>query len=202
MSDSCFLIVDPSPAVLTFIRKFLEGYGLNASTVKTASSPTTAIEAASGVKVDFLLTDWFPKDLITGIALHEALRIDSAGCKLALLSQTISPTHEQEARQANAMFLLGKPFTADELRTELIRALEKMGKSQLKPAASPTAQGAARDRVMSIRMPDTPQYKPGDQVSYLNRRETIQHVILRRGELVVQLLGHSGMVEATKIRRL
>ena len=45
-----------------------------------------------------------------------------------------------------------------------------------------------------------PQYKPGDQVLYLNRIETIKHVILRRGELVVQLQGMSGFIEATKIK--
>ena len=202
MTDSCFLIVDPSPAVLTFIRKFLEGYGLGPASVKTASSPMAAVEAATGVQVDFLLTDWFPKDFMTGIALHETILAHSAHCKLALLSQTMSPTHELEAKQAGAMFLLGKPFTADDLRAELIRALEKLGKSQLKPEPSTSAPASARDRVMNIRVPALPQYKPGDQVSYLNRRETVQHVILRRGEMVIQLLGHSGLVESTKIRHL
>lgn len=202
MPDSCFLIVDPSPAVLTFIRKFLEGYGLDAASVRTASCPTAAIEEKGGTQVDFLLTDWFAKEATTGIALHEAIVVNSPGCRLALLSQAMSPAHELEAQRAGALFLLGKPFTADELRTKLIEALDKLGKSQLKTPSGPVAQRPSQERPMAIRVPALPHFKPGDQVSYLNRRETVQHVILRRGELVVQLLGHSGLIEAAKIRRV
>ena len=39
-------------------------------------------------------------------------------------------------------------------------------------------------------------------MSYRNRRETVKHVILRRGELVVQLHGEAGLVEASKLQRL
>jgi CheY-like chemotaxis protein len=202
MPDSCFLIVDPSPAVLTFIRKFLEGYGLDAASVRTASCPTAAIEEKGDTQVDFLLTDWFAKEATTGIALHEAIVVNSPACRLALLSQAMSPAHELEAQRAGALFLLRKPFTADELRTKLIEALDKLGKSQLKIPSGPVAQRPSQERPLTIRVPALPHFKPGDQVSYLNRRETVQHVILRRGELVVQLLGHSGLIEAAKIRRV
>jgi hypothetical protein len=51
-------------------------------------------------------------------------------------------------------------------------------------------------------VPDVPAYKAGDYVEYQGVRDTVRHVIFRRGELVVQLSNVSGMVPATKLRKL
>lgn len=202
MSAIHHLIVDPNPAVQSFIRSTLETYGFASSSIKTASSPDAASEIAAEVKPDFLLTDWFGKGAITGIELHEAIVHHNPNCTLALMATQASPEQREEAEQAGAYFLLSKPFTAEEFRTSLGKAMVQLAKKNPEVAEQIAAQTRGIVKVPKIVMPDLPQYKPGDQVSYLNRRETVKHVILRRGELAVQLQGVSGLVEAAKLKRL
>lgn len=203
MSAVSFLISDPSPALQTFTQQLLSGYGFDAAAIKTTSDPHAAAEIAASLKPDFLITDWFAKESVTGIALHKTIQKTHPDCHFALLAQGSSPTHQQEADEAGALFLLAKPFTADAMRSAVRMALEQL---------APIHPGIARKltpltnqkpaRPVYVAPPDLPQYKPGDRVIYGNRTESVKNVILRRGELVVQLDGIPGMVEASKIRRL
>ncbi len=203
MSAVSFLISDPSPALQTFTQQLLTGYGFDAAAIKTTSNPHAAAEMAASLKPDFLIADWFAKETLTGIALHQTIQKTSPGCHFALLSQASSPTHQQEADEAGALFLLAKPFTADAMRSAVRTALEQLAPlhpgiaHKLKPLAS---QKPARP--VYVAPPSLPQFKPGDRVVYANRTESVKNVILRRGELVVQLDGIPGMVEASKIQRL
>lgn len=196
------LIADPSPAVQTFIRNNLESYGFDSSSIRTVSSPQAALELAADIKPDFLLTDWFAKETVNAIALHEELVQFNPHCTLALMAHAPTPAHFEDARQAGAYFLLPKPFTADEFRATLAKAMVELAKKHPHIAEQISAQTRGVVKVPKIVMPDLPQYKPGDQVSYLNRRESVKHVILRRGELVVQLHGVPGLIEASKLKRL
>lgn len=203
MSAVSFLICDPSPALQLFTQKLLSGYGFDAAAIKTASNPQAAAEIAASQKPDFLVTDWFAKESINGIALYKSLLKDNPNCQFALLAQDSSPTLAQEAEEAGALFLLAKPFTADAMRSAVRAALEQLVPlhpgiaSKLHP---PGSQKPARP--VYVAPPDLPQFKPGDRVVYANRTESVKYVILRRGELVLQLDGIPGMVEATKVRRL
>ncbi len=202
MSAVSFLISDPSPALQTFTQQLLLGYGFDAAAIKTTPSPQAAAEVAASQKPDFLITDWFAKESLNGIALYKTLLKDNPNCQFALLSQHSSPTHQQEADEAGALFLLAKPFTADAMRTAVRTALEQLAPlhpgiaSKLSPLSSPKP---ARPVYVA---PPLPQFKPGDRVVYANRTESVKHVILRRGELVLQLDGIPGMVETTKVKRL
>lgn len=206
MSAVSFLISDPSPALQTFTQQLLTGYGFDAAAIKTTSNPHAAAEMATSLKPDFLITDWFAKETLTGIALHQTIQKTSPGCHLALLSQTTSPTLQQEADEAGALFLLTKPFTADAMRSALRTALEHL--APLHPGIArklvPTANTAqsAKPRPTYIAPPNLPQFKPGDRVMYAGRTESVKDVILRRGELVLLLSGVPGMIEAAKIKRL
>ena len=201
MSAVSFLICDPSPALQTFTQQLLASYGFDAASIKTTGSPQAAAEVAQSLKPDFLLTDWFARDSLPGIALYRSVLGANADCRFALLSQTHTPSHVEEATQAGALFLLAKPFTADALRAELGQALDQLAQSHPRiaqllgarlPAASPP-------KAPKMQLPSLPQYRPGDRVAYQNRTESVKHVILRRGELLVQLDGISGLVEAGKI---
>nr|WP_295768530.1 response regulator [Rhodoferax sp.] len=203
MSAVSFLISDPSPALQTFAQQLLAGYGFDAAAIKTTGNPHAAAEIATSLKPDFLISDWFAKESLTGIALHHTIQKTSPGCHFALLSQASGPTHQQEADEAGALFLLAKPFTADAMRAAVRTALEQL--APLHPGIahklSHSASGQKPARPVYVAPPDLPQYKPGDRVIYANRTESVKHVILRRGELVVQLDGIPGMVEASKIKR-
>ncbi|MES2952013.1 MAG: response regulator [Pseudomonadota bacterium] len=205
MSAVSFLISDPSPALQKFTQQLLTGHGFDAASIKTTGDPHAAAEIAASLQPDFLLTDWFAKESLSGIALHRAIQKTKPACQFALLTQTSSATHKQEADEAGALFLLTKPFTADEMRAELGRALEQL--AQLHPGiaqqlkSTSTSTSAQRTRPIQVQLPSLPQFKPGDRVTYANRTEIVKYVILRRGELVVQLEGVPGMVEASTITR-
>ena len=205
MSAVSFLICDPSPALQTFSPQLLEAYGFDAASIKTTGNPQAAAEIAASLRPDLLLTDWFAKESLSGIALHRAILASSPGCRLALLSQTQGPNQMEEAREAGALFLLTKPFTADALRGEMAKALDLLARSHSSIAQRVSAHALATVQprpAVQIQLPRLPQYKPGDRVVYQNRTESVKNVILRRGELVVQLDGVPGMVEASKIARL
>lgn len=185
MSAVSFLICDPSPALQTFLQQLLAGYGFDAAAIKTAGNPQAAAENVRSLKPDFLITDWFGKEVLSGIDLFRLVTQSSPQASFALLAQGVSASQEKEAREAGALFLLSKPFSADAARAELGRALEQ--------------RAAAQPRAATLQLPSLPKYKPGDRVSYRDRVEVIQHVILRRGEMVVQLQGMPGLIESTKV---
>lgn len=203
-----FLIADPNQAVQTFIRQQLESYGFDASSIKTVSTPRAGVEAAAEIKPDFLLTDSFAKEAMSGLGLHHAVLKHNPYCNFALLCTKPSAAEQDDAAQAGAYFILEKPFTVDQFRDALAQALQQLARKhpQIARKIEQQAQAKAASKVTTaparVVLPELPQYKPGDQVSYLNRRESVKHVILRRGELVVQLHGIPGQIEASKLQRL
>ena len=200
MSAVSFLISDPSPALQTFTQQLLSGYGFDAAAIKTTSTPHAAAEIAASLNPDFLITDWFAKESLTGIALHQAIQKTQPNCRFALLSPVDDPTYILEAEQAGSLFLLAKPFTAEAMRCALRAALEQL--APLHPGIAQklnAVRNQPKPRPVAVQLANLPQYKPGDRVVYANRTEVVKNVILRRGELVLQLDGIPGMVEATKI---
>lgn len=189
MAAVSFLISDPSSALQAFFQQLLGSHGFDAAAIKTAASPHGAAEMAASHKPDLLITDWFAKESLTGLELHRQVLQVSPSCKLALMAQTTDPEHEQHAQAAGALFLLKKPFSADMARSAVARALKEIGAVQ-PPRPAP------------IQLPRLPSFRPGDTVMYRNRTERVQHVILRRGEMVIQLEGIPGMIEANRIQPL
>lgn len=202
MTAISFLIADPSQAVQTFIRQQLEAYGFPAATIRTMSTPQAAREASAEIKPNFLLTDTFAKESMSGIGLHKAVQKHNPHCSFAMLGTSVTAADYEEAHDAGAYFLLAKPFTAAAFHNELAKAMEQFAQIHTQIAEQVMAHIKAAAPATKIVLPDLPQYKPGDQVSYQNRRETVKYVILRRGDLVVQLHGVTGLVDATKLQFL
>jgi DNA-binding NtrC family response regulator len=202
MSAVSFLICDPSSALQTFFSKLIAGYGFDAVAIKTAGDPQAACEIASSLKPDFLVTDWFAKESVSGIALHRQLVSINPECRFGLLAQGTDAGHAQEARDAGALFFLPKPFAADDARKELTRAVDQLATSH--PGLVKQVQ--ARDKeatqlwAANLKIPELPKFKPGDRVTYRGQTEIVQHVILRRGEMVVQLRDVAGLIEPSKIQ--
>ncbi len=206
MSAVSFLICDPSPALQTFFHQLLTHHGFDAAAIKTAASPQAAAEMAISLQPDLLITDWFAKEtLLNGPALFREVSQFCPGCRPALMAQGVGPEHEQQARDVGALFLLNKPFTADAARSAVTQALEELGKTHPPIAQRLHAHheaAAHTHRPAQIQLPPMPHYKPGDAVMYRNRTERVQYVILRRGEMVIQLQGVPGMVEADRVQPL
>ena len=202
MSTIRFLIVDASPSLHTFMRQLLTGYGFDAHGVTCVTDPAAALQAAQENRPDFVLTDWFPKESMQGLELFQKIQALNPQCRFAMLSTDDSSSARQKAQEAGAVFLMKKPCTAQELRGALANAMEllavedpKMGAHvrAMRPKEAPAAPAQIAVNV--------PKYEVGEQVLYRGRRASIKYVILRRGELVVQLHGSSGLIPAINIQK-
>lgn len=188
-----FLVVDALAGVQTFARQLLQSHGHPADSILCCADTDTALAQGLVFKPQFLITDWFAKAPLTGPQLYQRLRDAQPGLHLALLSFDVTPEHEFEAEAHGARFLLKKPFTADQLKTQMTQALEALAKqstSPRKPAARP---------VLPV-LPPQPVIKPGDKVRYQGAVHVAQHVVHRHGETVVQLKGQPGFVPLEKLQ--
>jgi len=185
------------------MQQCLTGYGFEASDIGYATDPHAALEIAAELKPDFLLTDWFPKESLDGIGLHQQILQHNPACRFAMLSADASDQNRQVAQNAGAIFLMKKPCTAPELRGALKNALELLSVENPKMAAHVQRRNAeaAHARVASQVAISIPKFEVGEQVYYQGRRESVKYVILRRGELVVQLLGRSGLIPAAHVQK-
>lgn len=207
MSAASFLIADPSSALQTFLRMELEALGFDPASIKTSSTPDAALEVGMSHKPHLLITDWFAKESLSGPDLYLQVVQVAPLCRLALMAQGVTPEQELQAKSEDAVFLLPKPFSADTARKTLKQGLEALAKDH--PAIAQPLLARQRGGALAtsnppsqIVMPRLQHYKPGDAVMYRNRTERVQHVILRRGEVVIQLQGVPGMIEADRVQPL
>lgn len=198
MSDRLkFLVVDALAGVQTFARQLIQAHGFPAENVLCCADTDAALAQGLLLKPQFLITDWFGKSPLTGLQLYHRLRDVQPHLQLALLSFEVTPTHELEALTLGAHFLLKKPFTAEQLKAEMARALEGLAKT------SPVLHGRVRDAMHTASrpvLPLAPVFKPGDRVRYQGSVHETQHVVHRQGETVVQLKGHPGFVPVSKLQ--
>lgn len=204
MSAIRFLIVDGSPSLHTFMQQLLTGYGFDAANIKCVSDPVAALEVAKELQPDFLLTDWFPKESLQGIELFQRIAQINPECRFAILSTDASNNNRQLAQDAGAVFLQKKPCTAQELRLALANAMELLAVENPKMSAHVSARRNAHASTVAAAAPisiNLPKFEVGEQVVFRGRRESVKYVILRRGELVVQLNGHSGLIPASEVHK-
>lgn len=200
MSVIRFLIADPSPSLHTFMRQLLTSYGFEASGIDCASTPQDALRAAQQNPPDFVLTDWFQKENLQGIALFQQIQTLQPRCRFAMLSTDDSAGARELAQDAGAVFLLKKPCTAQELRGALGNAMELLSVEEPRMAAHVRARHPQESAAAQLAA-KVPKFEAGERVMYRGRPASIKYVILRRGELVVQLQGSSGLIPATQIQK-
>lgn len=188
-----FLVADPLAGVQTFARQLLQGHGFPATDILCCADTETALAQGLVFKPQFLITDWFAKAPLTGLQLHRHLRDAQPALQLALLSFDVTAAHEAEARTLGARFLLRKPFTAEQLKAAMTRALAAMSR--------PTS-ASARPALRRALPPMTPVkiVKPGDKVRFNGAVHVAQHVVIRNEGTVVQLKGLSDFVSLEKLQ--
>lgn len=203
-----FLIVDPLAGVQTFARQLLEGYGFPADSIRCCSDTDTALSQGQAFAPDFLISDSFPKADLNAFGLYQQLLQWQPGCRLALLSFEITPELQARAAEAGARFVLKKPFTAADLRDTLRKSLDAMALERpelharmMQVMKAPAAPKAAPPRPIVL-PPMPPALKPGDRVSHGGKTATIECVVIRHGELVVQLRGQGNLIPASQLNKL
>jgi|GEM_PF-1133443 len=204
-NDLRFLIVDPLAGVQSFARQLLESYGFASAAIRCAADPDSALALARDFAPDILITDWFADSAMTGILLHQRVCEQQPGCRLALLSFKVGPEQQAAAEKAGSRFLLRKPFTPQELQDTLRNALAKLAIER--PELHQRFQAVAQKKVPAapprpIELPQLVSLRPGDKVIYSGKTDTVQHVVISHGELVVQLKGVTAMVPASKLKRV
>jgi CheY-like chemotaxis protein len=201
MSAVRFLVADSSPALHTFVRKMLGGFGFEAAWVHTAHSADAALAVARDIDFHFLLTDCFHSDKLTGLDLAARLRATQPQLRWALMSDTLGPAMAQKAEHTGAMFQLRKPFSALEMQSAMGKALEVWGRDF--DEVGRRMPGYRRPRHSGLlEVPiEAPAFKAGDQVVYNGTVDTVRNVIFSRGELSVQLTETPGVVAAHKLRK-
>lgn len=196
MSDPLkFLVVDALAGVQAFARQLLHSHGFAADSILCCADTDAALAQGLAFKPNFLITDWFPKAPLNGIQLYQRLREVQPSLQFSLLSFEVTPEREFEAEALGAHFLLKKPFTAEQLQTELTRTLESLAKHS--PSLPRTTRPAPRQLLPAL--PPQPVIKPGDKVRYQGTVHVAQYVVHRHGGTVVQLKGQTAFVPLEKL---
>jgi DNA-binding NtrC family response regulator len=197
------LIVDGSKGLQSFMRQLFEDFSFDMQYIKTADDPHTALKIAQTLKPQFLLTDWFAQESITGIALHQQMVLINPKCQFALLSAEVGAEQTKAARDAGALFLLTTPCTAEQMRMELGNALRSLVKKVPSVDAHVHANTSTAQRhLATLKMAATlPVFRTSDRVTYKGRADSITEVIFRQGEMMVRLAGVPGLISAKEVQK-
>jgi DNA-binding NarL/FixJ family response regulator len=198
-----FLIAESSKGLQSYVRQLFEDFSFDTELIRTADNPQAALEVARTLKPDFLLTDWFAKESLTGVALFKEVRAFSPACQFGLLSTDVGPERVQEAQAAGAVFLQLKPCTAADLRSALGKAIQTLSTKnpQVDRNVDAVALAAARHLAALKAAAQMSHFTIGDPVVHKGRRDTVKHVILSRGQMMLRLHSVNELIPATDVQR-
>jgi two-component system, chemotaxis family, chemotaxis protein CheY len=113
------LIVDDSKAMRMIVRRTLQQAGFEQGHV--VSEATNGAEALSAIRSscpDLVLSDWNMPEM-SGIELLTQLRAEGVAVKFGFVTSEGTERMRAEADAAGALFLICKPFTADDFKNAL-----------------------------------------------------------------------------------
>jgi two-component system chemotaxis response regulator CheY len=117
------LIVDDSKAMRMIVRRTLQQAGFDQGhDVSEATNGAEALGAIRTGRPDLVLCDWNMPEM-SGIELLTALRAEGVNVKFGFVTSEGTERMRAEAGAAGALFLISKPFTADDFRTTLASVL-------------------------------------------------------------------------------
>lgn len=108
------LIVDDSKAMRMIVRRTLKQAGFGNFDVEEATNGAEALKSIQASTPRLVLSDWNMPDM-SGYELLTKLRADNIQVPFAMITTEGTPEMRAKAQEAGALFLLQKPFTADEL---------------------------------------------------------------------------------------
>ena len=115
-------IVDDSKAMRMIVRRTLRQAGYGDHNIEEIESAKAALDKILASPPDLVLCDWNMPEM-TGIELLKTLRSAGSGVRFGFVTSESSEAIRTEAAHAGAVFLVTKPFTADDLRTAIQQAL-------------------------------------------------------------------------------
>jgi len=117
-----FLIVDDSRAMRMLVRRAIRQAGYDVEYVEAENGKQAYDNLSEGHTYDLVLMDWNMPEM-TGIEVAETLQRDGKRVKFGFITTESTAPMRKKAADAGALFLLAKPFNADDLKTMLDRVL-------------------------------------------------------------------------------
>lgn len=112
------LIVDDSKAMRMIVLRTLRQAGYGDHDVQEATNGREALEAIQSTRPDLVLTDWNMPEM-SGLELVQTITDQALPIKVGMITSQGTAEMRLQARNAGALFLLSKPFTADSFREAL-----------------------------------------------------------------------------------
>lgn len=116
------LVVDDSKAMRMIVIRNLRQAGYGDATVVEAENGARGLEVARAESPDLVLSDWNMPEM-NGIDFLRALRAEGITTTFGFVTSESTPAMRQQALDAGAAFLLGKPFSADDFQDLLAGVL-------------------------------------------------------------------------------
>jgi two-component system, chemotaxis family, chemotaxis protein CheY len=112
------LIVDDSKAMRMIVRRTLKQAGFGSYDVEEATNGAEALKIITADPPKLVLSDWNMPDM-SGYELLTKLRADDVQVPFGMITTEGTPEMREKAAKAGALFLIAKPFTADEFARAL-----------------------------------------------------------------------------------
>ena len=113
------LIVDDSRTMRMIVRRTLRQANIGAHTVEEAEDGQDALRKLQAFPADLILSDWNMPNM-DGIALLEAVRASgNPRVRFGFITSQSSVESRERARLAGALFLINKPFSAEDVEAAL-----------------------------------------------------------------------------------
>lgn len=112
------LIVDDSRAMRMIITRTLRQAGYGDHTLLEAADGREGLAVVAAESPDLVLSDWNMPE-VTGIEFLRALRASGDDVRFGFVTSESTDAVRATAEEAGALFLIGKPFTAEVFAEQL-----------------------------------------------------------------------------------
>ena len=108
------LVVDDSRAMRRIMARTIRQAGFGGHEIVEAENGRQALETVRVQMPDLILSDWHMPEM-TGIELLTSLNSEGLEIPFGFVTSESTKEMVDQAAQAGAMFLMAKPFTADDM---------------------------------------------------------------------------------------
>ena len=117
------LVVDDSKAMRALIRRTLRGARYDEANISEAENGREAFDSIRSSPPDLVLAN-FNMPEMSGIELLERLHDDGVDVSFGFITSDDSEANVERARKAKTRFVIGKPFSRQDLRRAVNEATE------------------------------------------------------------------------------
>jgi two-component system chemotaxis response regulator CheY len=108
------LVVDDSRAMRRIVSRTIRQAGYEGHEIVEAENGREALEVTKAEKPDLILSDWHMPEM-TGIEFLKALNAENIDIPFGFVTSESTAEMVDAATESGALFLLAKPFTAEDM---------------------------------------------------------------------------------------